>query len=136
MATQDTDAELQGGSHESTVVGDLEPNVAGALCYLFGFLSGVLFLVAEEDNEFVRFHAAQSIAVFAGITALSMGLWVVEAMLDVIPFIGFIFGFFFSFVWLVLQPAMFVLWLFLMYKAYEGERNQLPVVGDFAEDLV
>ncbi len=42
----------------------LEENVAGLLCYVLGWVSGVILLLVESQNPFVRFHAAQSIIVF------------------------------------------------------------------------
>ena len=48
----------------------LQPNVAGALSYLLGIITGVLFLVIEKENRFVRFHAAQSITAFGVVACL------------------------------------------------------------------
>src|ERR1700679_1592528 len=41
----------------------MEENVASALCYALGWITGVLFLVLEpyNKNRTVRFHAFQSI---------------------------------------------------------------------------
>src|SRR5436309_11705084 len=57
----------------------LEDNVAGALCYLIGFITGITFLVLEPYNKrpFVRFHAFQSILFSAGWIALSIALGIV-----------------------------------------------------------
>ena len=46
----------------------LEPNVAGLLCYLGGWITGIVFLVIEQKNKFVRFHALQSIVTFGALT--------------------------------------------------------------------
>ena len=56
-------AELSGLDKSST---GLDPNLAAALAYLLGFLTGILFLVIEKDSKFVRFHALQSTMVFLG----------------------------------------------------------------------
>ena len=57
--------ERQKAKAVSTV--DLEPNVAGLLCYVGGWISGVIFLLLEQKNKFVRFHAIQSIIVFGAL---------------------------------------------------------------------
>jgi uncharacterized membrane protein len=104
---------------EKTSIG-LDANVAGALAYAMGWVTGIAFLLAERENQFVRFHALQSTITFG---ALSVA-WMVSLS---IPF----FGWFMAFV--VIPPLSIVLWLFLMFKAYQGERYKLPVVGDMAE---
>ncbi|MEA1936529.1 MAG: hypothetical protein U9N04_00225 [Patescibacteria group bacterium] len=96
-------------------IADLGENVRGALCYVLGFLSGVFFLLTEKENKFVRFHAMQSVVVFLSITLLMM-----------LPFIGLVLSVF-------IAPLSLLLWLFLMYKAYQGKKFKLPIIGDFAE---
>ncbi len=97
----------------------LGENIEGALAYVLGWISGILFLVLEPKNDFVRFHAMQSIVTFGGLTILSI-------VLGMIPVIGWILT-------ILLAPVIFVLWLWLMWKAYQGERYKLPTIGDFAE---
>ncbi len=96
-------------------ISDLGENIRGALCYVLGFLSGIFFLLTEKENKFVRFHAMQSTMVFLGITLFMM-----------IPFLGWMLSVF-------LAPLSLLLWLFLMYKAYQGEKFKLPVIGDLVE---
>ena len=100
----------------------LEPNVAGLLCYLFGWVTGIIFIILEKDNKFVRFHALQSIIVFGILSVARSVLWA-------IPFIGWIVAIF-------LGPVTFILWLVLMIKAYQGEKFKIPWAGDFAEKQV
>ncbi len=97
----------------------MQPNVAGLLCYLLGFVTGIVFLIIEKENKFVRFHAMQSIIVFGG-------LFVLNIILTFIPFIGWLLG-------LLLSILGLILWILLMIKAYNGEMYKLPVVGDMAE---
>jgi uncharacterized membrane protein len=97
----------------------LTENFAGMLCYLFGWLSGLVFFLTEKENKFVRFHAMQSIIVFAA-------LLVINVVLGMIPVLGWV-------VAIVLWPVSAILWILLMYKAYKGERFKLPVAGDMAE---
>jgi uncharacterized membrane protein len=100
----------------------LDPNVAALLSYLLGWISGLIFYLIEEKDEYVRFHAVQSIIVFGAITVVS----IVFGVLFLVPFIGPIIG---GFLWI----ASVALWIILMVKAYQGERFKLPVAGDLAE---
>lgn len=102
---------------------NLEENVAGALCYVLGWVTGIIFYIMEKDNKFVRFHAMQSIIVFL---PLSIILGIVQGILLFVPFIGWAIS-------ALIGLFMFVLWLVLMLKAYQGEKFKLPVVGDIAE---
>jgi uncharacterized membrane protein len=106
---------------EKTSMG-LEQNVAGLLCYVLGWVTGIIFFVLEKDNKFVRFHAMQSIIVFGAIT-------VVDIILRFIPFIGWVLS------WLLSILAL-ILWIVLMVKAYRGEKYKLPVAGNIAEKQV
>jgi uncharacterized membrane protein len=100
----------------------LDANIAALLTYLLGFISGIIFLAIEKDSQFVRFHAMQS-------TIVSIGLFVLNIALGFIPVLGWLVG-------LLLAPIAFLLWIFLMFKAFQGERFKLPVVGDIAEQQV
>ncbi len=112
--------ELRESGRSST---GLDTNVASALCYLLGFVSGVAFLVLEKEDRDVRFHAYQSLATFGALFVLSAGA-------GVIPLFG-------GLVTLLLTPVSLVLWIVLMVKAMQGgERFKLPVVGDWAEEQV
>ena len=106
---------------EKTSMG-LEANLAGLLCYVLGWVTGIIFFVLEKENKFVRFHAMQSILVFGAFTVVSI-------ILNFIPFVGWILG-------TILGILAFVLWIILMVKAYRGEMYKLPVAGDIAERQV
>jgi len=105
--------------------------VAAALSYLFTFVTGIIFLVLEpyRRDKFVRFHAFQSIA-------FGIAVIVLEIVWHIIASLGFLsFGFFFaiiSLISLLIWLAIFGLWLFLMYKAYNNETFMLPVIGEWA----
>lgn len=97
----------------------LDPKVAGLLCYLGVFVTGIIFLVLEKQSRFVKFHAMQSIVVFAG-------LFVLNIVLSMIPFIGILFGF-------LLTPISFILWIALMLLALQGRYFKVPFIGDWIE---
>jgi len=112
----------QGTSNLGKSSTGLDANLAAALCYLLGFITGIVFLAVEKENKFVRFHAAQSTITFAA-------LFVVMVVLGAVPFVGWILS---LFLWL----ATLVLWLILLIKAFQGEWFKLPLVGDVAERQV
>jgi uncharacterized membrane protein len=98
-------------------------NVASALCYVLGLITGIIFLVIApyNQNRAVRFHAFQAIFVHVGAIVLMivgnivlgmMHLWMLE------PLIGL---------------AFLVLWIFLVVKTWQGSKIVLPVVGQLAE---
>lgn len=102
-------------------------NIAGLLAYLFGLLSGIIILVIEKDNQFARFHAAQSTVLSVAIIVLS----VVVSIVALIPILGWII----ALLSLLVYLGVFVLWLFLMYKAFSGELYRLPMLADYADQL-
>src|SRR5215472_15274355 len=51
------------GPYEITSLG-IRARTAGLLCYLFGWVTGLIFFLLEKENHFVRFHAMQSILFF------------------------------------------------------------------------
>lgn len=103
----------------------LAQNLAGALAYLLGPITGILFLVIEKENRFVRFHAMQSTVLCIAWIIVSVGL----AFFTAVPVLGWIIGILTSF---VLGLGGFILWLVLMWKAFQGEEWELPIVGPFA----
>ncbi|MBS3815292.1 MAG: DUF4870 domain-containing protein [Hadesarchaea archaeon] len=108
---------------------DMEENVAGALCYVLTWLTGIIFLVIEKKNNFIRFHAYQSIITFLPLTILA---WIIGSVgASTFWYTGYtIFSTLSTLIWLL----TLLLWLLLMYKAYQGERFKLPIVGDIAEN--
>lgn len=108
----------------------LQPNLAAALSYLVGFITGIIFFLIEKENKYVRFHAMQSILFGAAWIILVIVLQVLSIALAFIPYVGWIFS---LLIWVVIGLGGFVLWLLLMYKAYQGEKFKLPVIGDIAE---
>jgi uncharacterized membrane protein len=107
-------------------------NLASALCYVLGFLTGVLFLVLEpyNKNKLIRFHAFQSIFLNIAMFVIDFALVIVFAILVRIPILGPMLA-------LVIWPAFglgcLALWLFLMYKAYNNQKFVLPIIGPLAE---
>ena len=108
--------------------GGLQPNLAGLLCYVLGLVTGILFLVIApyKNDPFVRFHAYQSIIGHV----VWVGLWIVRGVVSsILPWpLQFIASLFYR----VVALGGLLVWLFLMYKAYNKEKFKLPVIGDIA----
>lgn len=110
----------------------MEENMASALCYLVGWLTGVLFLVLEpyNKNRTVRFHAFQSIFFNVAAFALWIVVFILTSILHFIPILGTIVA---LLLYMVMGFGFFGFWLFLMYKAYNKEKFVIPVIGPMAE---
>jgi uncharacterized membrane protein len=121
----------------------LDGNVAGALSYLFGMVSGLIFYLIEKDNPFVRWHAAQSIAFNGLLIAASIVLTFLGTAVSMATFsgssgmflIGSLFSLILGLVWLVVTVGGFVAWVYLMVKAYQGETTRMPVAAGIADRL-
>lgn len=114
----------------------LDENIAGALTYLLGFLTGLFFFFTEKKNQFVRFHAAQSIVVFGGLFIISI---ILSSLAGAMMFGGFAFGAFAALFGLLNTLVTLIslgLWLYLMYKAYNGQKPRIPVAADIADNLM
>jgi|SRR5687768_6007967 len=101
----------------------LDTNLVAALAYLAGFVTGIVLLIVEKNSRYVRFHAMQSTVFFVAVLVISV-------VINSIPLLG---AFLYAF---LLFPAVVIIWLVLMFKAYNGERFKLPVAGDFAEKQI
>jgi uncharacterized membrane protein len=110
----------------------LSANAAGALAYLAGIITGIIFLVIDpyKSDRFVRFHAFQSL--FFNVAWI--GLWIAWTIVGLI--LGAVTkGLFFILqvpIDLLLMVGGFALWAFLMYSAYQGKMTKLPVIGALA----
>ena len=98
----------------------LPAHIAAILCYLLGWVSGLIFYLIEKNSEFVRFHATQSVIVFGSLTVVSI-------VIQVLPFLGQLVG-------ALLSLLSLALWIILMVKAALKERFKLPWVGDLADE--
>ncbi|OQA58164.1 MAG: Chloroplast import component protein (Tic20) [Candidatus Omnitrophica bacterium ADurb.Bin277] len=106
------------GENKKTILGVTE-NLEALLCYAVGWVTGLIFLLLEKENEYVRFHALQSLVTFGALHAASFVFMFIPILGWIVAFCANILG--------------FVIWIVLMVKAYQGERYKLPVAGDFVE---
>lgn len=107
----------------------VDARLSALLCYLAWWVSGVVFLVIEQEHRAVRFHAAQSIVLFGGLTALIVVLSAISvASLFISPAL-------FQATWMVSYLVWFVavlLWLYVLLKTFRGETWRVPFAGDLA----
>lgn len=139
--THEVDEEPAGAAVESE--SGLDETVAGALSYLFGFVTGLVFFLIERENDFVRFHAAQSMALSGVFFVAYMALSIVGTVLTTVMFsststffIGSIVSMVVGVIWLVLALGGFGVWVYLMVKAYQGETTRIPIAAGIADKLV
>lgn len=98
-------------------------NVAGALCYVLGLITGIIFLLIApyNQNRAIRFHAFQSIFLHVAVIAIAIVGNIVLGMVHLwmlTPLIGL---------------AFFILWVFMILRTWQGQKIVLPVVGQLAE---
>lgn len=100
----------------------MEENLAALLAIFFTPISAIILLIMEKDSKFVKFHAIQSIAIVVCV-------FVINIVLGFIPILGWI-------LLLFINLGVFILWIVLLLKAYQGEWFELPVVGKFSMDQI
>jgi len=98
----------------------MEKNIRGALSYVLGPITGIVFLITDKD-PFVRFHAAQSTVVFGVLTVLYSVMVATIVLAILVPLVSL---------------AGFALWLILIFKAYKGEQYALPYVGKYVQKVL
>ncbi len=119
----------------------IESNIAALLSYIFGWITGIIFLLIEKDNKFVRFHAMQSTIFSAAITVIQIFLSIISTLIWSIVWRGGLAGWntataitgFISIVSLLFWLACIALFILAMVKAYNHEAYKLPLVGNIAE---
>jgi uncharacterized membrane protein len=98
----------------------LKKTTSGALAYVLGPITGVIFLIIDKD-PFVKFHAMQSIVVFVVLFVLQ---WVLGITIILFPLAALV------------GVVSFVLWLVLIYKAWQGQEWEVPVLGKVTRNLL
>ena len=110
----------------------LSINAASALCYLFGLVTGIVFLVLAPYNQDrrVRFHAFQSIFLNVAVIVIHIGITILSLMFHAV---SFSLGLLMSSLHLLVSLGFFLVWLYMMWKSYQGELVVLPIIGPLAE---
>ncbi|MCL2356488.1 MAG: hypothetical protein FWC70_04905 [Defluviitaleaceae bacterium] len=109
---------------------NLDENIAAALSYLFGPFSGILVLILEKSNKFVRFHALQSTIWFLVLWFAIMITDLVAGLFGFLPFVGGLLGGLVGAVTAVGGLISLVSMVILMIKAFTGVLFKIPMIGD------
>ena len=107
----------------------LQENVAGLLCYVLGWLTGLVFLLIDK-RPFVRFHAVQAIGLNISVVVVYLAVAFSFVMLHFLH-LGFLALAIYPVLWLL----VLIVWVFMMYKAYQHEKYSLPIIGNIAEGI-
>jgi len=94
-----------------------DSKIFAVVAYFFGILGGILVYLLKKQDAYARFHAVQSILLTVAVVVLSIVIGIVTLGLGSI----------------IIGPVFLLLWLFMMYKAYSGEKYKLPFIGNYAE---
>jgi len=113
----------------ATPASGLSENVAGLLCYLLGWLTGIIFLLIDK-RPFVRFHAAQSIVVFGALTIVHYVL-----IYGVLGWHTWGFWSLWSLLSLLVNLVFFIAWIVLMVTAYQGKTLEVPIAAGIAKSI-
>ena len=110
----------------------LPENIAGALSYFLGPITGIAFFIIDRPRAFVRFHAVQSIALTIVWVVIAVALTILTTVLSVVPILGWLVGLLLN---LGLAVVGFALWLWLMFQAYQGKTWEVPGLGPHVRKL-
>lgn len=110
----------------SAIKGDQNRNIVAALSYVLFFITGIVILLVEKDNKFIRFHAMQSVIVFGGLFIISI---IVGMILSPFRILGFLS----NLIDTAISILTFAIWIVSMIKAYQGQIYKWPIAGVLAE---
>ena len=106
--------------------GDASRNLVAALSYFLGFITGIVILLVEKEDKFIRFHAMQSTLIFGGLFIINIAS---DFILKPVDFLGFLS----TVVNTGITVVAIVVWVISIYKAYLGQVYKWPFVGKLAE---
>jgi uncharacterized membrane protein len=106
-----------------TVLG-IDERIERVLCYVLGWITGLIFLVIEQKNQNVRRHAWQSLIVFGSLSLIAAVIGLFGGVLGAIPLIGalfhLIFGLIGGIIWFVLAWVLLIIAAFLSPETFIG----------------
>jgi uncharacterized membrane protein len=113
----------------------LPSNVAAALACI-PLIGGIIFLVLEKNDRFVRFYAMQSIIFGGAWIMFSIVYHIIQAIFASIPAIGGVFVLLFSLLWAVITIGFLIIFVIAVIKAFTGVRWDIPYIGPMARAQV
>lgn len=105
---------------------NLNRNLVAALSYFLGFITGMVILIVEKEDKFVRFHAMQSTVVFVVLFVFNLVAGIIFKNLGPLGFMAVVIN-------SAVSVVALVVWMVSMVKAFSGQIFKWPIVGDFAE---
>ena len=135
-ATYQPPSSAQGSSPYDPTSTGMQAKTEALVSYLFGWVSGIVFLIIERKNRFVRFSAAQSTIFFGASFILLALLHYIGAFLGGIFLIGFVLGWVFSCATFVVAIPTLLIWLYLIMQSFRGKTVRLPIISGYADSLV
>jgi len=123
------------GTPEAESSTGLSANVAGLLCYVAGWITGIVFVVLEKKSTYVKFHAWQSIMTFGVLTVAHLVLSTILGAIAAATFapglavLAVVLG---TIIWIM----MLILWIILLIQAGTGKMWKVPWAGDWAEKQI
>ncbi len=108
----------------------LNERIVALISYLGVFITGILAFILEKENRFVRFHALQSTVTFGALFIIVGIINLVRGILSAIPFLGWLVSGILGLVVGIITILGIILWIYLMYTAWQGKEVRLPIIGD------
>ena len=110
----------------------LQPNIAAGLATIFTLVGGIIFLVLEKKNAFVRFYAMQSVFLGGAIIAVSIAVWILSAIFLHVPLLGWLVALLLNILFLVVWLGWFVVYVIATVNAFSNKEWEIPVLGPLA----
>ncbi len=104
-------------------------NLVAAISYLLGFVTGIVILMVEKDNKFIRFHAMQSTIATGSLFVLNVVIGMVFSKFGIFSFLSVISG-------IIIYLLIFYVCIVSVINAYKGKVYKLPIFGNMAEKRV
>jgi uncharacterized membrane protein len=113
----------------------LDSNLAAALAYALGLITGILFLVLDpyKNDRFVRFHAMQSVLFSVACVVFSIA-W--SILVRILMSINVWLGLATAPLRLLISLGIFVLWFYVIFQAYSKREYRIPFIGAIAAKQV
>jgi len=106
--------------------------VAAGLASIFTLVGGIVFLILEKRDKYVRFYAMQSVFLGGAIVAASIVTQIVALIFSHLPLIGWLIALLVGMLFWVLWLGWFVVYLITIIKAFSNQEWEIPVLGPLA----
>ena len=133
-----TASSASSGAGASSAAGS-QDNLMGALAYVT-VIPAIVFLLIEpyKKNRFIRFHSFQCIFFALAAFVLHIGTTILSVALSFVvgfglaPFLQTEVGMLLTLLGMLVTIGIFIVWIVLVLKAYQGQEFRLPLIGGLA----